>query len=84
MIDGGYPMGNPIASSFVVLDLIPVVMFEIEFDWEIRAFKEDKVSDVVSYFQPGSVFQVSSGNVTIPSSSDWHSGPEVFTRCHDW
>ena len=56
MIDGGYPMGNPIASSFVVLDLIPVVMFKIEFDWEIRAFKEDEVSNVVSYFQPGSVF----------------------------
>ena len=48
-------MGDPIAGPLVVLDLIPVVIFEIEFDREIRAFEEDEVSDVVSYFQPGSV-----------------------------
>ena len=48
-------MGNPVAGSFVVLDLVPVVVFEVEFDGKIRAFKKDKVSDVVSYFQPGSV-----------------------------
>ena len=84
MIDRGYSMGDPIARPFVVLDLIPVVVFKIEFDWEIRAFKENEVPNVVSYFQPGSVLEVSSGNVSIPSSSNWHSGPEVFTRCHDW
>ena len=55
MIDRGYPMGNPIARSFVILDLIPVVIFKIEFDWEIRAFEENEVSNVVSYLQPGSV-----------------------------
>ena len=77
-------MGNPIAHPFVVLDLIPVVVFKIEFNWEIRAFKEDEVSDVVSYFQPSGVLEVSSRDVSIPSSSNWHSGLEVFTRCHDW
>ena len=77
-------MGNPIARPFVVLDLIPVVVFKIELNWEIRAFKENEVSDVVSYFQPGSVLEVSSGDVSIPSLSNWHSGPEVFARCHDW
>ena len=48
-------MGNPIASSLVVLDLVPVVMLEVEFDGKIRAFEKDKVSDVVTDFQPGSV-----------------------------
>ena len=55
MVERSYVVCDPIAHPFVILDLVPVVMFEIEFDWEIRAFKEDEVSDVVSYFQPGSV-----------------------------
>ena len=48
MINRGYTMGNPVTSSLVVLDLIPIVIFEIEFDGEIRAFKKDEVSDVVT------------------------------------
>ena len=77
-------MGNPIASSLVVLDLVPIVVLKVEFNGKIRAFKEDEVSDIISYLQPGSIFQVSSGNVTIPSLSDWHSSPKIFVRCHDW
>ena len=50
MIDRGYTMGNPVTSSLVVLDLIPVVVFEVEFDGEIRAFEKDEVSDVVTDF----------------------------------
>ena len=46
---------NPIASSLIVLDLVPVVMFEVEFDGKICAFEEDKVSNVITDFQPGSV-----------------------------
>ena len=41
-------MGNPIAGSLVVFDLIPVMVFEIEFDGKIRAFEKDEVSDVVA------------------------------------
>ena len=48
-------MGNPVARSFVVLDLIPVVVFEVEFDRKIRAFEKDEVSDIVADLQPGSV-----------------------------
>ena len=32
MINGGYAVGDPIASPLVILDLIPVVVFEVEFD----------------------------------------------------
>ena len=84
MVNGCYTMGNPVTGSFVVLDLVPVMVLEVEFDGKIRAFEKDEVSDVVSYFQPSSILKVSSGDVTIPSSSDWHSGPEVFARCHNW
>ena len=84
MVDGCYTMGNPVTGSFVVLDLVPIMVFEVEFDGKIRAFEKDKVSNVVSHFQPSRVFKVSSGDVAISSSSDWHSGPEVFARCHDW
>ena len=84
MIDGCDMMGHPVTGSFVVFDLVPVMVFEVELNGKIRAFEKDEVSDIVSYFQPGSVFQVSSGNVTVPSLSDWHSGPEVFAQCHDW
>ena len=41
-------MGNPVTSSLVVLDLIPIVMFKVEFDGEIRAFEKDEISDVVT------------------------------------
>ena len=41
-------MGNPVASPFVVLDLIPVVVFEVKFDRKIRDFEKDKVSDIVT------------------------------------
>ena len=56
MIDGGDVMGDPIASPLVVLDLVPVMVFEVEFDGKIRAFEKDKISNVVTDFQPGSVF----------------------------
>ena len=55
MVERGYTVCHPVASPLVILDLIPVMMFEIEFDWKIRAFEEDEVSDVVPYFQPGSI-----------------------------
>ena len=55
MIDGCYTMGNPIARSLVVLDLVPVVVFEVEFDGKIHAFEKDEVSDVVADLQPGGV-----------------------------
>ena len=83
MINRGDAVCHPVASPFVVLDLIPIVVFEIELDGKIHTFKKDKVSNVVTNLQPGSVLQVSSGNVTIPSPSDWHSGLKVFSRCHD-
>ena len=35
-------MGNPVASPFVVLDLVPIVMFEVELNGEICAFEKDK------------------------------------------
>ena len=76
-------MSDPIAGSLVVLDLIPVMVFEIEFDGKIRAFEENEVSDVVTNLQPSSILQVSSRDVTVPSSSDWHSGLEIFAQCHD-
>ena len=79
MIDRGYAVGHPRTGPFVVLDLIPVVVFKVEFDGKIRAFEKDEVSDVVTNLQPGGVLQVSSGNVTIPSPSDRHSGPKVFS-----
>ena len=50
MVNRGYAVCHPIASPFVVLDLIPVMVFEIEFDGEIRAFEKDKVSNVVTNF----------------------------------
>ena len=84
MIDGCDTMGNPVTGSFVVFDLVPVMVFEIELNGKIRAFEKDEVSNVVSYFQPSSVFEVSSGDVSIPSSSNRHSGPKVFARCHNW
>ena len=84
MVDRCDTMGNPVTGSFVVFDLVPVMVFEVEFDGKIRAFKKDEVSDVVSYFQPSSVLEVSSRDVSIPSSSNRHSGLEVFARCHDW
>ena len=84
MIDGRDTMGNPITGSFVVFDLVPVMVFKVELDRKIRAFKKDEVSDIVSYFQPSSVLEVSPGDVSIPSSSNQHSGLEVFARCHDW
>ena len=48
-------MGNPVASSLVVLDLVPVVVFEVEFDGKICAFKKDEVPNIVTNLQPGSV-----------------------------
>ena len=47
MVDWCYTMCDPIAGPFVILDLIPVVIFKIEFDWEIRAFEENEVSDEI-------------------------------------
>ena len=55
MVDRGYMMGNPIASPLVVLDLIPVVIFKVEFDGKIRAFEKDEVSDVITNLQPGGI-----------------------------
>ena len=48
MVDRGYTVCDPVASAFVVLDLVPVVVFEIEFNGEIHAFEKDKVSNVVT------------------------------------
>ena len=41
-------VGNPIASSLVVFDLVPVVVFEVEFNGKIRAFEKGEVSDIVT------------------------------------
>ena len=41
-------MGNPIAGSLVVFDLVPVMVFEVEFNGKIRAFEKDEVSNVVT------------------------------------
>ena len=70
MIERGYVMCDPIASPLVILDLIPVVIFKVEFNGEIRAFERDKVSNVVANFQPGGILQVSSGNVSVSPSSN--------------
>ena len=78
MIDGSYPRCDPTTGSLVVLDLIPVMMFVIEFNGEICTFEKDKVPNVVANFKPHSIFQISSGNVPIPPSSNWHSSLEVF------
>ena len=43
-------MCNPIAGSLVVFDLIPVMVFKVEFNGKIRAFEKDEVSDVVTDF----------------------------------
>ena len=83
MVERGYAVRHPIASPFVVLDLIPVMVFEIEFDRKIHAFEKDKVSNVVANLQPGSVLQIPSGDIPVSPSSDWHSGPEVFPQCHN-
>ena len=82
MVDRGYSMGDPIASSFVVLDLIPVVIFEVEFDREICTFEKDKISDVITDFEPCSVLQISSGDVLTSPSSNGHSSLEIFSQCH--
>ena len=50
MVDGGYTMGDPVTSPLVVLDLIPVVVFKIEFDGEICTFKKDEVPNVITDF----------------------------------
>ena len=83
MINRGYAVCHPIASPLVILDLIPVMVFEIEFNGKICTFEKDKVSDVVANLQPGSILQIPSGNVMIPSSSDWHSGLKVFLQCYN-
>ena len=41
-------MGNPIAGSFVIFDLVPVMVFEVEFNRKIRAFEKDEVSDIIT------------------------------------
>ena len=56
MVDRGDTMGNPVTGSFVVLDLVPVVVLKVEFTGKIRAFEKDEVSDVVANLQPGGVF----------------------------
>ena len=48
-------MGDPIAGSLVVFDLVPIMVFEVEFDGKVRAFEKDEVSDVVTDLQPGGV-----------------------------
>ena len=55
MVDGVYTMCDPVASTFVILDLIPVVVFEVEFNGKIHAFEKDEVSNVVTNLQPGGV-----------------------------
>ena len=82
MIDRGYVRCNPIAGPFVVLDLAPVVIFKVELDGEVCTFETEEVSNVVTNFQPGSILQVSSGNILVPPSSNWHSGLEIFSQCH--
>ena len=78
-----YTMCDPIAGPFVILDLKPVMVFKIELDGKVRAFKEDKVPNVVANLQPGSVLQISSGDIPVSPSSNWHPSPEIFPRCHD-
>ena len=48
MIDRGYVVCYPVTSPFVILDLIPVVVFEIEFNRKIHAFEKDEVSNIVA------------------------------------
>ena len=48
MVDRCYTMGDPIAGSLVVFDLVPVMVFKIEFDGKIRTLEKDEVSDVVA------------------------------------
>ena len=84
MVDRGNLRCDPIAGAFVVFDLVPVMVFEVKLNGKTHAFKKYEVSDVITDFEPHGVLQVSSGNVAIPSSSDRHSGLEVFARCHDW
>ena len=50
MIDRGYVVCYPVASPFVVLDLIPVVVFEIELNRKTCAFKKDEVPNVITDF----------------------------------
>ena len=83
VVNGSYSKCNPITGSLVILDLIPVVVFEVKFDGKVCAFEKDKVSNVVSNFQPHHILQISSGNIPVPSSSNWHSGLEVFLQCHN-
>ena len=55
MINRGYVMGYPRTGPLVVLDLILVVVFEIEFDGKVCTFKKDEVSNVITNLQPGGV-----------------------------